>query len=90
MYKEMVDNEIDSKIKCLISENGGEFNSKEFMDFCSEHGIKRKFFFARIPQKNGFIERKKRTIQEMSQTMIMDSKLIDVFWVHALNTTIHI
>jgi transposase InsO family protein len=46
----MVENEIDSKIKCLRSDNGGEFNSKEFMDFCSKHGIKRKFSIARTPQ----------------------------------------
>jgi hypothetical protein len=28
IYKEMVENEMDSKIKCLISDNGGEFTSK--------------------------------------------------------------
>jgi hypothetical protein len=32
VYKEMVENEMDSKIKCLRSDNGGEFTSKEFMD----------------------------------------------------------
>jgi hypothetical protein len=32
VYKEMVGNEMDSKMKCLRSKNGGEFNSKEFMD----------------------------------------------------------
>ena len=40
VYKEMVENQMDSKIKCLRSNNGGEFTSKEFMDFCSKHGIK--------------------------------------------------
>jgi hypothetical protein len=40
VYKEMVENEMDSKIKCLRSNNGGEFTSKEFMDYCSRHGIK--------------------------------------------------
>jgi transposase InsO family protein len=49
VYKEMVENEMDSKIKCLISNNGGEFTSKEFMDYCSRHGIKRQFFVARTP-----------------------------------------
>jgi hypothetical protein len=28
VYKEMVENEMDSKIKCLRSDNGGEFTSK--------------------------------------------------------------
>jgi protein tyrosine phosphatase len=26
----------------------------------------------------------------MTQTMLMDSKLMDVFWTHAVHTTIHI
>jgi hypothetical protein len=30
------------------------------------------------------------TIQEMTQTMLMDSKLTDVFWPHAVHTSVHI
>jgi transposase InsO family protein len=90
IYKEMVENETDSKIKCLRSDNGGEFTSKEFMDFCSEHGIKRKFSTARTPQQNGVVERKNKTVHEMARTMLMDSKLTDVFWVQVVHTTIHI
>jgi transposase InsO family protein len=75
----MVENEMDSKIKCLRSDNGGEFTLKEFMDYCNKHGIKRQFFVARTPQQNGFVERKNKTIQEMDQTMLMDSKLTDFF-----------
>jgi transposase InsO family protein len=37
----MVENEMDLKIKCLRLDNGREFTSKEFMDFCGENGIKR-------------------------------------------------
>ena len=80
-YKEMVKNKTELKIKCLRSENGGEFTSKEFMEFCSEHGIKRQFSVAKTPQQNGVVERKKNTVREMARTMLMDSKLIDVFWV---------
>jgi transposase InsO family protein len=90
IYKEMVENEIDSNIKCLRSDNGGEFTSKEFMDFCSEHGIKRQFLIARTPQQNGVVERKNMTIQEMARTMLMDSKLTYVFWAQVVHTTVHI
>jgi hypothetical protein len=90
VYKEMVENEMDSKIKCLRSDNGGEFTSKEFMDYCSRHGIKRQFSIARTPQKKRVVERKNMKIQEMARTMLMDSKLTDIFWTHALHTIIHI
>jgi hypothetical protein len=66
IYKEMVENEMDSKIKCLRSDNGGEFTSKEFMDYCNNHGIKMQFYVARTPQQNGVVERKNRTVQEMA------------------------
>jgi transposase InsO family protein len=51
----MVENEMDSRIKCLRSDNGGEFTSKEFMDYCNNHGIKRQFSISRTPQ-NGVVE----------------------------------
>jgi transposase InsO family protein len=86
----MVENEMNSKIKCLISENGGEFTSKELIDFCSKHGIKRQFFIARTPQHNGVFERKNMIVQEMARTMLLDSKLTYCFWTHAVNTIVHI
>jgi transposase InsO family protein len=62
----MVENENDSRIKCLISDNGGLFTSKELMDYYSSHGIKRKFSIARTPQHNGVVERKNETVEEMA------------------------
>jgi hypothetical protein len=90
VYKEKVENEMDSKIKCLRSDNGAEFTSKEFMDYCSRNGIKGKFFISRTPQQNGVVERKNMKIQEMARTMLMDSKLTYIFWTHALHTIVHI
>ena len=54
----MVGNEMDSKIKCLRSDNGGEFTSKEFMDYYNNNGIKRQFSVFRTPQQNAVVERK--------------------------------
>jgi hypothetical protein len=60
------------------------------MDYRNRHGIKRKFSFSKIPQQNGVVERKNMTVHEMARTMLMDSKLTDIFWTHAVHTTIHI
>jgi hypothetical protein len=46
----MVENEMDSKIKCLRSDNGREFTSNELMEYYSSHGIKRRLFISRTPQ----------------------------------------
>jgi hypothetical protein len=90
IYKDMVENEMDSKIKCLRYDNGEEFTSKEFMDYCSTHGIKMQFCVARTLQHNGLVERKNRTIHEMTRTMLMDSKLTYIFWTQTMHTTAHI
>jgi transposase InsO family protein len=74
----------------LRYDKGGEFTTKEVMDFYNNHGIKMKLFIARTPQQNGVVERKNKTIHEMARTMLMDSKLTDVFWTHVEHMTVHI
>ena len=66
-------------MKCLRSNNGGEFTSKEFNHYCEEHGIKRQFLASRKPQQNGVAERKNKIVLEMARTMLNDSKLDDKF-----------
>ena len=53
----MVENEVEMKIKCLRSDNGGEFTSYEFDIYCEENGIRRHFWVAYTPQQNGVVER---------------------------------
>jgi hypothetical protein len=57
-YKVLLENETYLKIKCLRSNNGGEFTSKKFIKVCENHGIKRQFSVPRNPQQNGVVERK--------------------------------
>jgi transposase InsO family protein len=52
IFKELVENEAELRIKCLRSNNGVEFTSKEFNLYCEEHGIKRQFSASRTPQQN--------------------------------------
>jgi hypothetical protein len=78
------------KIKCLRSDNGGEFVSKEFKNCCDENGIKIHFSVTKTPQQNGVVERKNRTIMEMARTMLNESRLNDMFWPQSIHTDVHI
>ena len=40
-YLARVEKEIGKSLKCLRSNRGGEFTSREFEDFCNDRGIKR-------------------------------------------------
>ena len=62
----MVEKEKDHKVISLRSDNGGEFTSKEFSQFCKSAGIQRQLTTPYTPSQNGVVERKNRTIVEMA------------------------
>jgi hypothetical protein len=90
IFKALVENELDLKIKCLRSDRGGEYTSNEFIEFCEQHGIKRQFSVAGTPQQNGVAERMNRTIQQMARAMLDDSGTPDTFWGEAAHTATNI
>lgn len=47
-------------------------------------------FHARTPQQNGVTERKNRTLQEMTRTILNESNVKKYFWVEAINTFCYI
>ena len=49
-WKALVEIETGNKLKCLRSDNGGEYCSKEFDRYCSDHGIRREKTVLRTPQ----------------------------------------
>ena len=71
----MIENLSERKIKILRLDNGGEYTSKEFVNFCRYVGIKRELTTPYNPQKNGVVEKKNRTIMEAIKTMIHDQDL---------------
>ena len=56
-FKEMVEKKTCKSIKCLRTDNGGEFTSLEFEQFCKDEGIVRHKIVVYTPQQNGIVER---------------------------------
>jgi transposase InsO family protein len=69
-FKSLVEKHSGYYIKCLTTERGGEYMSREFQNFCKDHGIYKKFTARYTPQQNGVTERKNRIIMEMAHSML--------------------
>lgn len=70
-FKALVEKEIGNNLKCLRSDQGGEFRSDEFIKYCDEQGIKRHMSALMTPQQNGIAERMNRTMVEATRTMLL-------------------
>ena len=57
------------------SDHGREFDQLKFDLFCSKYEIFHNFSAPRTPQQNGVVERKNRTLEDMSRTMLLENDL---------------
>ncbi|GKE91564.1 gag-pol polyprotein [Tanacetum coccineum] len=64
VYKARVELDSGKKIKCLRTDNGGEYTGDEFNTFCRQERIKRQFTTSYTPQQNGVAERMNEDMQE--------------------------
>jgi hypothetical protein len=89
-FKALVENQTGKKIRVLRSDNGGEYTSKEFMDFCAGEGIRRELTVPYNPQQNGVAERKNRAIVGAARAMLHDQGLPLFLWAEACYTAVYL
>jgi transposase InsO family protein len=49
-FKALMENQSGKRIKVLRSNNGGDYSSRQFVDFCAQHGIRRDMTIPYNPQ----------------------------------------
>jgi hypothetical protein len=89
-FKALVEKESGKQMKALRSDNGGEYISNEFKDFCSREGIRRELIAPHNPQQNGVAERKNRRIVGAARAMLHDQGLPMHLWAEACNTGVYV
>ena len=83
-----VENQSGCKIKVIRSDNGTEYTSKKFNKFCQDTSIEQQLTAPYSPQQNGVVERKNRTLMEMTRCLLHDKELSKKFWYEAANTSV--
>jgi transposase InsO family protein len=66
-------------VKRIRSDNGSEFKNLQAEEFIEEEGIKNEFSAPYTPQQNGVVERKNRTLIDMTRTMLEEYKTPERF-----------
>jgi transposase InsO family protein len=85
-WKVMIERQIDRKVKVLRTDNGGEFCSAAFNDYCRQEGIVRHHTIP-YTQQNGVAERMNKTIISKARCMLSNAKMNTRFWTEAASTT---
>lgn len=83
-FKTLVEKEVNKAIITLRIDRGGEFTSRDFSQFCSDNGIRRHLTAPYTPQQNGVVERRNRTLMEMTRSMLKAMKVPNYMWGEAV------
>ena len=68
----------------LRTDRGGKFTSHEFNTFCDKNGIKRHLTAPYTPQQNGVVERRNRTLMEMTMSVLKHMNIPNELWGEAV------
>jgi len=85
-----IKNQFNTRIQYIRTDNGTEFNNKNFKQFCNDYGIQHQLIVPYNPQQNGRVERFNGTIINSAKTMLNDAQLSPQFWEDAVSTSNYI
>uniref|UniRef100_A0A7N2LFB2 Integrase catalytic domain-containing protein n=1 Tax=Quercus lobata TaxID=97700 RepID=A0A7N2LFB2_QUELO len=77
-------------VKCLRSDNGGEYIDGGFNEYCAAQGIRTEKTIPRTPQQNDVAERMNRTLNEGARSMRLHAGLLKTFWADVVSTTTYL
>ena len=93
MFKEyiaMVRNKFQRAPAVLMTDNGGEYCSREMQTLMAKEGIVHVTTIAFTPQQNSIAERKFRSIMEMTRCMLKEASLPQKLWGNAADTAVYL
>src|SRR4051812_6217014 len=89
-WKIMIEIQTEKKVKILRTDNGMEFCSKQFKNYCKSEGIVRHYTIPYTPQQNGVAEHMNRTIISRARCMFSNAGLHRRFWAEAASTACYL
>ena len=90
IWKALVENQTDKRVKTLRTDNRLEFCNKDFDEYCNSQGITRHKTIKNTPQQNRVAERMNRTLLEKVRCLMFTTDIPKTFWGEALSTATYL
>ena len=87
-FKVFFEKQSGHSVKCLHSDNGGEYDA--VVQFAKLNGILILRLAPRAPEANGIAERANRTIVEMIRSALISSRVSKMYWTEAMPNALFI
>ncbi|KAI8436415.1 hypothetical protein MSG28_010011 [Choristoneura fumiferana] len=89
-FKQEVENQLDARIKILRTDNGLEYDNKNFSDFLKSAGIIHQTTTPYTAEQNGSAERMNRSLVERAKCMLLNANLPKLYWADAIHTAAYV
>jgi hypothetical protein len=78
------------KLLKLRTDRGGQFTSKQFVEYCVQEGVQQQLMASYSPQQNGVVERRNAMVVGAARIMMKDKGLPGWFWGEAVITVVYL
>ncbi|WVZ24270.1 hypothetical protein V8G54_002814 [Vigna mungo] len=89
-YIANVERESNKTLKVLRTDDGGEFTSHAFEEFCQKKGINHEITAPYTPQHNALVERRNRTIMNTTRCLLKEKNVPRNLWAEAVATAVYL
>jgi len=89
-WQALVENEMGRKVKCLHTDNGGEYTSNEFKRYLHKQGIKHQLTAPYTSAQNGCTECTHQTIMDWAQEIRLSLNLPTNMWGECVLTSAYV
>ena len=89
-YVALMENQSGQRLLKIRTDNGGEYTSKEFFEYCKAMGEARDFTNPYTPEQNGVSERLNQTLVNCARTMMIHAGLPVSFWAEAIQCATYV
>jgi hypothetical protein len=89
-FQAKVERETGKKLKVLRTDNGGEFTSVQFGQYCAGEGILCQHSMPYSPQQNGVVERRNQMVVNTARSILRARGMPGFFWGEVVHTIVYL